>query len=96
MRHHTESSDDRHVLARHAEIYPKEDELQAIQKIVSHTERALKLVSDQLAEAAQGGKTASPQATNGNKEAIKSEPTTPKEGDQKPAEVKEDGRDNQL
>lgn len=28
LRHHSESSDDRHVLARHAEIYPKEEELQ--------------------------------------------------------------------
>lgn len=47
----TESSDDRHVMARHSEIYPKEEELQSIQRIVSHTERALKMVSDQLAEA---------------------------------------------
>ncbi|KAI8041543.1 hypothetical protein M5D96_005808 [Drosophila gunungcola] len=45
-----ESSDDRHAIARHAEIYPKEEELQTIQRIVSHTERALKLVSDALAE----------------------------------------------
>ncbi|XP_016983936.1 zinc finger RNA-binding protein [Drosophila rhopaloa] len=45
-----ESSDDRHAIARHAEIYPKEEELQTIQRIVSHTERALKLVSDSLAE----------------------------------------------
>ncbi|XP_076255875.1 zinc-finger protein 72D isoform X3 [Rhynchophorus ferrugineus] len=47
----TESSDDRHVIAKHNEIYPKEEELQAVQRIVSHTERALKQVSDQLAEA---------------------------------------------
>lgn len=45
-----ESSDDRHAIARHAEIYPKEQELQMIQRIVSHTERALKFVSDTLAE----------------------------------------------
>ncbi|KAJ8980352.1 hypothetical protein NQ317_019239 [Molorchus minor] len=51
MPRRTESSDDRHVMARHSEIYPKEEELQAIQRIVSHTERALKNVSDQLAEA---------------------------------------------
>lgn len=43
-----DTQDDRHVMARHAEIYPKEEELQAIQKIVSHTERALKLVSDAM------------------------------------------------
>lgn len=45
-----ESSDDRHVVARHAEIYPKEEELQTIQRIVSHTERALKFVSDALTD----------------------------------------------
>lgn len=45
-----ESLDDRHVIARHAEIYPKEEELQGIQRIVSHTERALKLVSDAMTE----------------------------------------------
>ena len=33
-------------MTKHAAIYPSEDELQAIQKIVSITERALKLVSD--------------------------------------------------
>ncbi|XP_021917976.1 zinc finger RNA-binding protein-like [Zootermopsis nevadensis] len=47
-----DSSDDRHVIARHAEIYPKEDELQAVQRIVSHTEKALKFVSDHLADLA--------------------------------------------
>ena len=47
-----DSSDDRHVIARHAEIYPKEDELQAVQRIVSHTEKALKFVSDHLADMA--------------------------------------------
>lgn len=45
-----ESSDDRHAIARHVEIYPKEEELQIIQRIVSHTERALKLVSDAFTE----------------------------------------------
>ncbi|ROT83405.1 Zinc finger RNA-binding protein [Penaeus vannamei] len=39
-----DSSDDRHVLAKHADIYPKEEELGAIQKIVSNTEKALKMV----------------------------------------------------
>lgn len=45
-----ESNDDRHAIARHAQIYPKEEELQLIQRIVSHTERALKYVSDTLAD----------------------------------------------
>lgn len=45
-----ESLDDRHVITRHAEVYPKEEELQSIQRIVSHTERALKLVSDAMTE----------------------------------------------
>ncbi|XP_046473260.1 zinc finger RNA-binding protein isoform X2 [Neodiprion pinetum] len=52
-----ESSDDKHVLSHHSTIYPKEEELQAVQKIVSHTEKALKFVSDTLAE---GGKKPAP------------------------------------
>lgn len=45
-----DSSDDRYVMTKHAAIYPTEEELQAVQKIVSLTERALKLVSDAMAE----------------------------------------------
>nr|XP_057928558.1 zinc finger RNA-binding protein [Doryrhamphus excisus] len=45
-----DSPDDRHVMAKHATIYPGEEELQAVQRIVSHSERALKLVSDTLLE----------------------------------------------
>lgn len=37
-------------MCKHASIYPTEEELQAIQTAVSHTERALRLVSDTLAE----------------------------------------------
>ncbi|XP_063057187.1 zinc finger RNA-binding protein isoform X3 [Engraulis encrasicolus] len=44
------SPDDRHIMAKHAAIYPVEEELQAVQRIVSHAERALKLVSDSLLE----------------------------------------------
>uniref|UniRef100_A0A452SFJ1 DZF domain-containing protein n=1 Tax=Ursus americanus TaxID=9643 RepID=A0A452SFJ1_URSAM len=47
-------SDDRHVLCKHAAIYPTEEELLAVQKAVSHSERALKLVSDMLAEENSG------------------------------------------
>ncbi|XP_053726323.1 zinc finger RNA-binding protein isoform X1 [Synchiropus splendidus] len=45
-----DSSDDRYVMTKHAAIYPSEEELQSIQKIVSITERALKLVSDIMTE----------------------------------------------
>uniref|UniRef100_A0A8C8RR15 Zinc finger RNA-binding protein n=1 Tax=Pelusios castaneus TaxID=367368 RepID=A0A8C8RR15_9SAUR len=45
-----DSSDDRHIMTKHSSIYPTEEELQAIQKVVSHSERALKLVSDSLTE----------------------------------------------
>ncbi|XP_017702645.1 PREDICTED: zinc finger RNA-binding protein 2 [Rhinopithecus bieti] len=50
------SSDDRHVMCKHATIYPTEQELLAVQRVVSHAERALKLVSDTLAEEDQGGR----------------------------------------
>ncbi|XP_026053093.1 zinc finger RNA-binding protein-like isoform X1 [Carassius auratus] len=45
-----DSPDDRHIMAKHSAIYPMEEELQAVQRIVSHSERALKLVSDSLLE----------------------------------------------
>lgn len=39
---------DRHVMAKHAEVYPSSEELEAVQTIVSHVECALKTVSDQM------------------------------------------------
>ncbi|XP_041912452.1 zinc finger RNA-binding protein isoform X1 [Alosa sapidissima] len=64
------SPDDRHIMAKHSTIYPVEEELQAVQRIVSHSERALKLVSDSLlekeacgdAQDAEHEKTVDPQA----------------------------------
>lgn len=47
---HTESFDDRHMMARSAQIQQSQEELAAIQEIVTTTEKALKLVSDQIAE----------------------------------------------
>lgn len=98
MMRRPDSSDDRHVLARHAEIYPTEEELQAVQRIVSHAEKALKQVSDQLVDAQSGGKPAVKQeakpATPATQPAAKTEakedattPTLPK---------KEDGRDGTM
>ncbi|XP_018405540.1 PREDICTED: zinc finger RNA-binding protein isoform X2 [Cyphomyrmex costatus] len=98
-----DSSDDKHVLAHHTTIYPKEQELLAVQKIVSHTEKALKFVSDALAEAgkkntansnaivAATAQAGTPQA---NADALKKE-----EADKKKAAVtpqKEDGSDGNL
>ncbi len=51
MMRRPDSIDDRHILAKHAEVYPAEEELDEIQRAVATTERALKLVSDKLAEA---------------------------------------------
>lgn len=39
---------DRYVLAKHSEVYPSTEELEAVQTIVSHVECALKTVSDQM------------------------------------------------
>jgi hypothetical protein len=64
MMRRPDSSDDRHVLARHAEIYPTEEELQAVQRIVSHAEKALKLVSDQLVDAQPAPKPAATAVTS--------------------------------
>lgn len=88
-----ESSDDRHVVARHAEIYPKEEELQTIQRIVSHTERALKFVSDALVDKL-GGSVGDGAALNGKEgEAAVVEKDAATVAASK---TKEDGRDNQM
>ncbi|KAM4629215.1 zinc finger RNA-binding protein isoform 2-T2 [Polymixia lowei] len=66
-----DSPDDRHIMAKHSTIYPVEEELQAVQRIVSHSERALKLVSDSLLE----------------KEAPAVAPATTEDGEEKSAET---------
>ncbi|XP_018347391.1 PREDICTED: zinc finger RNA-binding protein isoform X2 [Trachymyrmex septentrionalis] len=97
-----DSSDDKHVLAHHTTIYPKEQELLAVQKIVSHTEKALKFVSDALAEAGKKNTPANSNATavnvqagtpQANADALKKE-----EADKKKAVTpqKEDGSDGNL
>ncbi|XP_011867287.1 PREDICTED: zinc finger RNA-binding protein isoform X2 [Vollenhovia emeryi] len=98
-----DSSDDKHVLAHHTTIYPKEQELLAVQKIVSHTEKALKFVSDALAEAGKKSTPASANATaaatvpasapQANADALKKD-----EADKKKAMTpqKEDGSDGNL
>ena len=42
--------DDKLVMAKHNSIYPTEEELKQVQNIVGTTEKALKLVSDEIAE----------------------------------------------
>lgn len=87
-----DSSDDRHMSAKHQEIYPTEDELQAVQRIVSHTEKALKQVSDQLVDA-QGGTVVEPiieAVVEAPGKEIKTE--KPDEASAK----KEDGRDGSM
>ncbi|XP_030587526.1 interleukin enhancer-binding factor 3-like isoform X2 [Archocentrus centrarchus] len=46
---------DRYVLAKHSEVYPSTEELEAVQTVVSHVECALKTVSDQM-DAPEDGK----------------------------------------
>jgi zinc finger RNA-binding protein len=97
-------------MSRHSEIYPKEEELQSIQRIVSHTERALKMVSDQLAESTKPkeGQQVAAAATAPNaavtpkpteagtsaKPEVENKVVEPQQ--QQPQQQKEDGRDNQL
>lgn len=39
---------DRHVMAKHSEVYPTADELEGVQTIISDVERALKNVSEHM------------------------------------------------
>ncbi|XP_072005621.1 interleukin enhancer-binding factor 3 isoform X2 [Engystomops pustulosus] len=57
-------NDDRHVMAKHSMVYPTQEELEAVQNMVSHTERALKAVSDWIdqQEKVHTGETTQPEA----------------------------------
>ncbi|XP_048847092.1 interleukin enhancer-binding factor 3 homolog isoform X2 [Brienomyrus brachyistius] len=71
-------NDDRHVMARHASVYPTQEELEAVQNMVSHTERALKAVSDWLDEQEKlAGKSNSvvPEGPEDDKESGESKPS---------------------
>ena len=54
MMRRPETGDDRHCVAKHDLIYPNDEDLEAIQKIVVHTETALKKVSDYLSAIENG------------------------------------------
>ncbi|XP_078721428.1 interleukin enhancer-binding factor 3 homolog isoform X4 [Lampetra fluviatilis] len=49
--------DDRHALAKHTEVYPTQAELEAVQEMVTTTEKALKLVSDSIDQTDQAKQT---------------------------------------
>ncbi|XP_039628452.1 interleukin enhancer-binding factor 3-like isoform X2 [Polypterus senegalus] len=70
-------NDDRHVMAKHSAVYPTQEELECVQNMVSHTERALKAVSDWLDEQ---------EKTNNKPPSTVSEESAPeeKESEQKP------------
>uniref|UniRef100_A0A3Q3W8B6 Interleukin enhancer binding factor 3b n=1 Tax=Mola mola TaxID=94237 RepID=A0A3Q3W8B6_MOLML len=61
-------NDDRHVMAKHSIIYPTQEELENVQNMVSHTERALKAVSDWLDKQEKGASKPDTDATDSDKE----------------------------
>jgi len=85
MMRRPDTVDDRHCIAKHDLIFPDEAELETIQKIVVHSEKALKNVSDYLAA-----------LDSGNVDA-KAKPIVKKEEDKKPGEeVKPEGQSRIL
>ncbi|KAJ8345142.1 hypothetical protein SKAU_G00293350 [Synaphobranchus kaupii] len=74
-------NDDRHVMSKHLAVYPAQEELEAVQNMVSHTERALKAVSDWLDE--QEKVDAKPDNdTSATEEAVAEKESEPKPMDQ--------------
>lgn len=61
-------NDDRHVMAKHSVIYPTQEELENVQNMVSHTERALKAVSDWLDKQEKGTSKSDSDGTDADKE----------------------------
>ncbi|XP_014251856.1 zinc finger RNA-binding protein [Cimex lectularius] len=95
--------DDRHIIAKHQVIYPKESKLQAVHKIVSHCEKALKLVSDQISEQIKGTEAKDVVSDVAKKEpgvAIKKEPVPAaqkKEGSETSThEIKHEGKPSSV
>lgn len=80
------SSDDRHVMAKHASLYPSN--LPAFQKMVSSCEKALKLVSDQLSTPQDGDDTRNKEENKEETETATSTEETETTGD-KSTEEKE-------
>ncbi|XP_028309673.1 interleukin enhancer-binding factor 3-like isoform X2 [Gouania willdenowi] len=58
------SPQDHMMMDKHAEVYPLPGELKAVQVMVSHVERALKTVSDQMGALAEGGKTSKAESSD--------------------------------
>ncbi|XP_071387315.1 interleukin enhancer-binding factor 3 homolog isoform X2 [Centroberyx affinis] len=69
-------NDDRHVMAKHSAIYPTQEELESVQNMVSHTERALKAVSDWLDEQEKGSSKSDSDGTEADKESEHKEQVT--------------------
>ncbi|KAJ0057976.1 hypothetical protein NL108_007200 [Boleophthalmus pectinirostris] len=64
-------NDDRHVMAKHSAIYPTQEELEGVQNMISHTERALKAVSDWLDKEEKGcSDVADPEKESDHKELV--------------------------
>lgn len=61
-------NDDRHVMAKHSVIYPTQEELENVQNMVSHTERALKAVSDWLDKEEKGSTKSESDSTDVDRE----------------------------
>lgn len=61
-------NDDRHAMAKHSVIYPTQEELEGVQNMVSHTERALKAVSDWLDKQEKGTIKPDPDGSDADKE----------------------------
>ncbi|XP_069557253.1 interleukin enhancer-binding factor 3 homolog isoform X1 [Brachyistius frenatus] len=69
-------NDDRHVMAKHSAIYPTQEELESVQNMVSHTERALKAVSDWLDKQEKGTTKSESDSTETDKESEQKDQAT--------------------
>nr|XP_033779651.1 interleukin enhancer-binding factor 3 isoform X4 [Geotrypetes seraphini]XP_033779652.1 interleukin enhancer-binding factor 3 isoform X4 [Geotrypetes seraphini]XP_033779653.1 interleukin enhancer-binding factor 3 isoform X4 [Geotrypetes seraphini] len=78
------ANDDRHVMAKHSAVYPTQEELEAVQNMVSHIEHALKAVSDWIDE--QEKTNEGPPTEQPEPEIMEVAEGESKEGDAKPSE----------
>lgn len=77
------ANDDRHVMAKHASVYPAPEELEAVQTLVSTVEAALKKVSDWM-----DGLDKSSGRSCGGEEAVAAAAAAVDDAEEDPAETK--------
>ncbi|CAI6364574.1 unnamed protein product [Macrosiphum euphorbiae] len=82
--------DDKHIMAKHSSLFPKQNSLKTLQKAISDTEKALKLAAEDLVKTVPEVVAPVPETEVSENTEVKKEQT------KKATTAKEDGRDGSM